>query len=116
MLLKRLNGWQPHVELPLDIRATAFQKRVWETLQKIPRGSTRSYSEVARSMGKPHAARAVARACAANPVAILIPCHRVVRGDGQPGGYHRGVERKNALLAREKSSEVGKRNSVGKHE
>jgi AraC family transcriptional regulator, regulatory protein of adaptative response / methylated-DNA-[protein]-cysteine methyltransferase len=102
-LLKQLNGWQPRAELPLDIRATAFQKRVWETLQKIPRGATRSYAEVARAIGKPHAARAVARACASNPVALLIPCHRVVESGGGLGGYHWGEKRKRALLEREKS-------------
>lgn len=101
-LVKHLNGWQPRVELPLDIRATAFQMRVWETLRRIPPGSTRSYAEVARTVAKPGAARAVARACATNPVALLIPCHRVVRGDGSLGGYHWGIKRKEALLAREK--------------
>lgn len=101
-LVKHVNGWRPSAELPLDIRATAFQKRVWETLKKIPLGSTRSYAEVARAVGKPRGARAVARACAANPVALLIPCHRVVRGDGTLGGYHWGLKRKEALLAREK--------------
>lgn len=103
-LVKHLNGWQPRVELPLDIRATAFQMRVWETLRRIPLGSTRSYAEVARSVAKPGAARAVARACATNPVAILIPCHRVVRGDGSLGGYHWGIKRKEALLANETSA------------
>ncbi len=103
-LIKHVNGWRPSAELPLDIRATAFQKRVWETLKKIPLGSTRSYAEVARAVGKPRAARAVARACATNPVALLIPCHRVVRGDGSLGGYHWGIERKKTLLAREKAA------------
>jgi AraC family transcriptional regulator of adaptative response/methylated-DNA-[protein]-cysteine methyltransferase len=102
-LLKQLDGWQPHAELPLDIRATAFQKRVWQTLKKIPRGSTRSYAEVARAIGKPRAARAVARACATNPVALLIPCHRVVSSGGGLGGYHWGVKRKKALLEWEKN-------------
>ena len=107
-LLRQLNGWQPRPELPLDIRATAFQKRVWETLKKIPRGSTRSYGEVARAIGKPRAARAVARACATNPVALLIPCHRVVASGGGLGGYHWGIKRKEALLAREKNSSTRK--------
>jgi AraC family transcriptional regulator, regulatory protein of adaptative response / methylated-DNA-[protein]-cysteine methyltransferase len=107
-LLKELDGWQPRAELPLDIRATAFQKRVWETLKKIPRGSTRSYSEVARSIGQPRAARAVARACASNPVALLIPCHRVVASGGGMGGYHWGIKRKEMLLAGEKESSSGK--------
>jgi AraC family transcriptional regulator, regulatory protein of adaptative response / methylated-DNA-[protein]-cysteine methyltransferase len=107
-LVKHLNGWQPRVDLPLDIRATAFQKRVWETLQKIPLGSTRSYAEVAREVGKPRAARAVARACATNPVALLIPCHRVVRGDGSLGGYHWGIKRKETLLKLEGKSAAKK--------
>jgi AraC family transcriptional regulator, regulatory protein of adaptative response / methylated-DNA-[protein]-cysteine methyltransferase len=106
-LLKQSNGWQPQVELPLDIRATAFQKRVWETLKRIPLGSTRSYAEVARAVGKPRAARAVARACATNPVALLIPCHRVVESGGGLGGYHWGLKRKEALLEREKATAKG---------
>jgi AraC family transcriptional regulator, regulatory protein of adaptative response / methylated-DNA-[protein]-cysteine methyltransferase len=88
--------------LPLDIRATAFQRRVWECLQQIPRGETRSYSAVAKKIGMPKATRAVARACAANPVAVAIPCHRVVRQDGEAGGYRWGIERKEQLLALEK--------------
>lgn len=100
-LVKYTNGKLPHPELPLDIRATAFQKHVWETLKKIPLGETKSYSEIARLVGKPRAARAVARACATNPVALLIPCHRVVREDGSLGGYHWGIERKEALLSQE---------------
>lgn len=87
--------------LPLDIRATAFQRRVWTYLQSIPFGATRSYQQVAKAIGKPSAARAVARACATNPVAVAIPCHRVVRGDGDMGGYRWGVERKKALLEME---------------
>ena len=100
-LTAHLNGDAPEIDLPLDVRATAFQRRVWEALQGIPYGSTRSYSEVARAIGKPTAARAVARACATNPAAIVIPCHRVVREDGGLGGYRWGVKRKQALLARE---------------
>src|SRR5215218_2913 len=88
-------------ELPLDIRATAFQWQVWRALQRIPEGATRSYQAVAEELGRPTAARAVARACASNRVAVLIPCHRVVRGDGALGGYRWGVARKAALLARE---------------
>jgi len=91
-------------QLPLDIQATAFQRMVWEQLQAIPRGATKSYSEVARDIGHPKAARAVARACATNPVAVAIPCHRVVREDGGMGGYRWGVERKQKLLAMERSS------------
>jgi AraC family transcriptional regulator of adaptative response/methylated-DNA-[protein]-cysteine methyltransferase len=88
-------------DLPLDIRGTAFQQRVWTALQAIPPGVTASYAEIARRIGAPRAVRAVARACAANPLAVAIPCHRVVRTDGDPSGYRWGVERKRALLARE---------------
>jgi AraC family transcriptional regulator, regulatory protein of adaptative response / methylated-DNA-[protein]-cysteine methyltransferase len=87
--------------LPLDIRATAFQRRVWEHVKSIPRGETKSYSKIAAAIGEPKAARAVARACAANPVAVAIPCHRVVREDGNVGGYRWGVGRKKKLLAME---------------
>lgn len=103
-ILRHLDGEQPYLDLPLDIQATAFQQRVWEVLRAIPYGSTRSYSEIARSLGKPKAARAVARACAANPVAVVIPCHRAVRKDGDPGGYRWGLARKRALLAQESAS------------
>lgn len=85
----------------IDIQATAFQQRVWQELQKIPYGQTRSYSEIARAIGRPQAARAVARACATNPVAIVIPCHRVIREDGSLGGYGGGLARKRALLSLE---------------
>ena len=97
-------GTTPNPRLPLDIRATAFQKRVWTHLQSIPRGSTESYSEVARAVGTPTGARAVARACASNPVALAIPCHRVVRRGGDLGGYRWGARRKRALLAMESSA------------
>ncbi|MEO6525065.1 MAG: methylated-DNA--[protein]-cysteine S-methyltransferase [Gemmatimonadaceae bacterium] len=93
-------------ELPIDVRATAFQWQVWRALQRIPEGATRSYQAIARELGRPSAARAVARACASNRVAILIPCHRVVRGDGALGGYRWGVDRKAALLAREQQRAV----------
>lgn len=102
-LLRHLEGREPHLDLPLDIRATAFQRRVWQELQRIPRGETRSYADVARRIGRPAAARAVARACGSNPVAVVIPCHRVVRGDGALGGYRWGLERKQTLLANEKA-------------
>ena len=88
-------------DLPLDVRATTFQWQVWRALQNIPEGATRSYQAVAMELGRPSAARAVARACASNRIAVLIPCHRVVRGDGELGGYRWGVARKAALLARE---------------
>jgi AraC family transcriptional regulator of adaptative response/methylated-DNA-[protein]-cysteine methyltransferase len=86
------------VPLPLDLRGTAFQLRVWRALREIPFGETRTYGEVARSIGSPQASRAVARACAANRVAIVVPCHRVVRGDGEAGGYRWGAMRKQGLL------------------
>jgi AraC family transcriptional regulator, regulatory protein of adaptative response / methylated-DNA-[protein]-cysteine methyltransferase len=100
-VLNRLRGQKLNTALPLDIQATAFQRRVWEYLQSIPYGATRSYSAVAREIGDPKAARAVARACATNPVAIAIPCHRVVREDGDTSGYRWGIERKEALLRME---------------
>lgn len=98
-----LHGQEPHLDLPLDVQATAFQWRVWEALQAIPYGSTRSYSEIARAIGQPTAARAVAQACATNRVALAIPCHRVVREDGNVGGYRWGTERKRTLLAQEQA-------------
>jgi AraC family transcriptional regulator of adaptative response/methylated-DNA-[protein]-cysteine methyltransferase len=101
-LLGQLEGQESSLELPLDVRATAFQSRVWEELRRIPYGETRSYAEVAREMGQPSAVRAVARACATNPVALVTPCHRVVRGDGSLSGYRWGVGRKRSLLARER--------------
>lgn len=101
-MLEHVTGERPEIDLPLDIRATAFQLRVWRALKQIPYGETRSYSEVAEIIGAPRAARAVARACATNPVALAIPCHRVVRNDGSLGGYGFGVERKEVLLATEK--------------
>ena len=103
LLVANLRGENITVDLPLDVRATAFQKRVWEMLRQIPRGETRSYTEIARAIGDPHAVRAVARACASNPVAIAVPCHRVVRSDGELAGYRWGVERKKKLLAAEQS-------------
>jgi AraC family transcriptional regulator of adaptative response/methylated-DNA-[protein]-cysteine methyltransferase len=89
------------LDLPLDIRGTAFQQRVWQALREIPAGGTASYAEIARRLGAPRAARAVAAACAANPLAVVVPCHRVVRNDGSLSGYRWGVERKRALLDRE---------------
>jgi AraC family transcriptional regulator of adaptative response/methylated-DNA-[protein]-cysteine methyltransferase len=97
-------------DLPLDVRGTAFQKRVWQELCAIPRGQTRSYAEVAQRVGRPQATRAVAQACAANHVAVAIPCHRVVRSDGSLSGYRWGVERKAKLLMAEKwQNEEGKK-------
>ena len=89
------------LDLPLDIRGTAFQKRVWNALQAIPPGSTVTYTEIARRIGRPGSARAVARACASNKIALAIPCHRVIRTDGSISGYRWGVQRKRALLERE---------------
>jgi AraC family transcriptional regulator of adaptative response/methylated-DNA-[protein]-cysteine methyltransferase len=100
-LLSKMAGKELNAALPLDIRATAFQRRVWTYLQSIPFGTTRSYGQVAKGIGQPTASRAVARACATNPVAVAIPCHRVVREDGNISGYRWGVERKNTLLAME---------------
>ncbi len=89
-------------ELPLDVQGTVFQRKVWQALAALPRGKTATYGEVARAIGAPKAVRAVASACAANPVAVVVPCHRVVRKDGQSGGYRWGPARKKALLARER--------------
>ncbi len=105
-LVRHLGGKQPHLDLPLDVRATAWQRRVWQELQAIPFGETRSYTQIAEAVGKPTAARAVASACASNPVALLVPCHRVVRGDGGLSGYRWGVGRKHALLEREKKEGI----------
>jgi AraC family transcriptional regulator of adaptative response/methylated-DNA-[protein]-cysteine methyltransferase len=91
------------VKLPLDVRGTDFQLKVWTALQRIPIGSTRSYSEVAEMIGEPTAIRAVANACGSNPVPLIIPCHRVIRKDGSLGGYGLGLPRKRALLAKERS-------------
>ncbi len=93
---------QQGFDLPLDIRGTAFQQRIWQALRKIPAGETASYAEIARRIGKPKAARAVARACAENLIAVAIPCHRVVRNDGTISGYRWGAARKRALLAKER--------------
>jgi AraC family transcriptional regulator of adaptative response/methylated-DNA-[protein]-cysteine methyltransferase len=101
-LLEKMTGRELNAALPLDIRATAFQRRVWTYLQSIPLGATRSYSQVAKAIRRPRAARAVARACATNPVAVAIPCHRVVREDGSLSGYRWGVERKRELLELER--------------
>jgi AraC family transcriptional regulator of adaptative response/methylated-DNA-[protein]-cysteine methyltransferase len=95
-------GEQP--DLPLDIRGTAFQARVWRALQKVPPGRTATYSEIAAALGQPKAVRAVAAACAANKLALLVPCHRIVRRDGDLAGYRWGIERKRALLAGESAA------------
>lgn|SRR5579875_211976 len=100
-IVEHLRGREPHLDLPTDVRATAFQRRVWQELRKIPYGATRTYSEVARAIGKPSAVRAVARACAMNPTAVVVPCHRVVGKDGKLTGYRWGMRRKEALLKTE---------------
>jgi AraC family transcriptional regulator of adaptative response/methylated-DNA-[protein]-cysteine methyltransferase len=92
------------LDLPLDVRGTAFQERVWQALREVPPGSTTSYTEIAARIGAPQAVRAVAQACAANHIAVAIPCHRVIRRDGNTSGYRWGVERKLALLERESQS------------
>ena len=103
-LIEHLNGSAKPLDLPLDINATAFQMRVWNALRAIPYGETRSYGEIADELGQPTATRAVARACATNPVALINPCHRVVRSNGDLGGYRWGITRKSKLLAMERLS------------
>lgn len=107
-ILAHLQGRSPALDLPLDLQATAFQWAVWKALREIPYGSTRSYAEIAATVGKPRAVRAVARACASNRVALVVPCHRVIASDGRSGGYRWGAERKQRLLDREKAR-AGKR-------
>lgn len=103
-VLEQVNGKATHVDLPLDIQATAFQWSVWEELRRIPFGDTRSYQQIAKAIGKPKAVRAVAGACAGNHVALVIPCHRVIRENRALGGYRWGLERKQKLLERERQS------------
>jgi AraC family transcriptional regulator, regulatory protein of adaptative response / methylated-DNA-[protein]-cysteine methyltransferase len=103
---KHLTGQEPHLSLPLDLRATAFQMRVWNYLQSIPYGEVQSYSEVAAGIGQPRAVRAVANACARNRVALVIPCHRVIRGTGELGGYRWGLARKRALIDHERGQQA----------
>ncbi|MHB8626062.1 MAG: bifunctional DNA-binding transcriptional regulator/O6-methylguanine-DNA methyltransferase Ada [Aggregatilineales bacterium] len=105
-VLRYLSGQQHSLALPLDVQATAFQRRVWEALRAIPYGETRAYGEVATAIGNPRAARAVAQACATNPAALVIPCHRVVESGGGLGGYRWGIERKRALLAQEADNQI----------
>lgn len=101
ILLTYLAGETPHIDLPLDVRATAFQRRVWQELIAVPCGETRSYSEIATALGLPRGQRAVARACASNPLPIIVPCHRIIREDGGLGGYRWGIARKERLLEQE---------------
>jgi AraC family transcriptional regulator, regulatory protein of adaptative response / methylated-DNA-[protein]-cysteine methyltransferase len=101
--IKCLNGSAAVDHLPLDVKATAFQRKVWQALQQIPRGQTRSYQEIAQVIGQPTAPRAVARACASNPIAVVIPCHRAIRGNGHLAGYRWGLHRKKQLLDLERT-------------
>ena len=101
-IVAHIGGGNVGLNVPLDLLGTAFQQQVWALLRKIPPGRTRSYGEIATALGNPRATRAVARACASNRVAIVIPCHRVVREDGDAGGYKWGIERKRALLEQER--------------
>lgn len=102
-ILNFIDGNQSHIDLPLDIRGTTFQKQVWEALQKITYGETCTYKDIANQINKPKSVRAVANACGANPTALIVPCHRVVKNDGSLGGYRWGIERKRKLLNSEKS-------------
>jgi len=103
-IARHLRGDTPSLDLPIDVRATAFQWKVWRALQRIPYGETRAYAEVAKSIGKPKAVRAVARACATNPVCLVVPCHRVVPSAGGAGGYRWGSKTKEKLLATERAA------------
>ncbi|MEH1849302.1 MAG: bifunctional DNA-binding transcriptional regulator/O6-methylguanine-DNA methyltransferase Ada [Nostoc sp.] len=100
-ILDLIAGGKAHLDLPLDVRGTAFQKQVWQALQKIPYGETRTYTDIAHDIVKPQAVRAVGNACGANPIALIVPCHRVLRSDGSVGGYRWGIERKQKLLIQE---------------
>lgn len=111
-LNQHLSGERPQLQLPLDIQATLFQRRVWEILQQIPYGETRSYAEIARLAGKPKAVRAVGGACGANPVAVAIPCHRALRSGGSLGGYRWGLSRKAQLLETEKAAKRAAKRSA----
>ncbi|MGC2195052.1 MAG: bifunctional DNA-binding transcriptional regulator/O6-methylguanine-DNA methyltransferase Ada [Terriglobales bacterium] len=114
-LLRQIAGHKLNRSLPLDIQATAFQRRVWAHLQSLPFGATQTYGEVAKAIGQPGAARAVARACATNRIAVAIPCHRVVREDGEMGGYRWGVERKKALLQLEQQGPESRSRASSAH-
>ncbi|MBL8707626.1 MAG: methylated-DNA--[protein]-cysteine S-methyltransferase [Rhodospirillaceae bacterium] len=113
-ILHRISGRAPDRNIPLDIRMTAFQRQVWSALSRIPVGETRSYGDIAQAIGQPGAARAVGQACGSNPVAIAIPCHRVLRNDGALGGYAWGSQRKQALIAAESASLRKKSRLAGK--
>jgi AraC family transcriptional regulator of adaptative response/methylated-DNA-[protein]-cysteine methyltransferase len=111
-IVKHLQGSHPEIEIPVDVQATAFQRRVWQALAKIPYGTTQSYKEIAKGIGNPKAVRAVGHACAANPVAVIVPCHRAVRSDGKLGGYRWGLERKQALLEYERERAEGRKHKA----
>ena len=113
-ILAHLAGRQPRLDLPLDVQATAFQWQVWQALAAIPFGETRTYGDIAAAIGRPRAVRAVARACATNPVALAIPCRRVVSADGKSGGYRWGAGRKQTLLASERQTSGAVRVKAGK--
>lgn len=113
LLLHSLQGQPSPQPVPLDVQATTFQWKVWQALRAIPTGQTRSYHEIAEAIGQPTAARAVAQACATNPVAVFIPCHRVIRNNGQLGGYRWGIERKQQLLAHEHAAPTARSSSAG---
>jgi AraC family transcriptional regulator of adaptative response/methylated-DNA-[protein]-cysteine methyltransferase len=113
-VISRMTEHPVALDLPLDLRATAFEQRVWRLLQSIPRGETRSYSAVAAELGQPRAVRAVARACARNPLALVVPCHRVVGKNGQLTGYRWGKERKEKLLALE-HAKTGEESAASSH-
>jgi len=104
VIVDYLHGEVERIDVPLDVSGSQFQRRVWAALRRIPRGETRSYSDVAREIGVPRGARAVAQACAANPVPVVTPCHRVIEKSGRLGGYARGVWRKRQLLRLERGS------------
>src|SRR5690606_32510343 len=111
-IIESFDGGAAILELPVDVRATAFQIRVWSELRKIPFGETRSYGEIAESIGDKKSVRAVARACATNPVALVTPCHRVIASDGKLSGYRWGIERKAKLLATEKKTKIMNANKI----
>ncbi|MEI7772487.1 MAG: methylated-DNA--[protein]-cysteine S-methyltransferase [Chloroflexales bacterium] len=104
VILAYLGGQAPSMDLPLDVQATAFQRQVWQALQAIPYGETRTYMQIADGLGNPKAVRAVGRACATNPVSLVVPCHRAVGSDGKLHGFRWGLERKQALIDMEKGS------------
>lgn len=107
-IIEHLDGERPHLDLPLDVQGTAFQKRVWDALREIPYGETRTYAEIAAAIGQPTASRAVGGACASNPVALVVPCHRVVRADGETGSYRWGAARKQKILEQERTTHPDK--------